>query len=288
MKSIAVIIPFYNVGASIFDAIKSLQLQTFKDWTVVLVDDGSSDDTSIALQKIVNENIILIKIEENSGRGFARQKGLEKVRELGFKYLCMLDADDWYYPNKLEVQFNYMENNPEITLLSSAMSVASFKKQIYRVIKPYETWEKFYCKSYTDFVQLPHASSIIRLKDIDGINYNTNFKFSEDLDFLRRILFNKTYAMCPEILYCYNRDTSFSFLKYYKSIRVNITSYNTLPISTYQKTKYQLISISKSVFVFILSTFGLRKMYLNKLGRKPQIEEIEDYIKLKKYIFESE
>ena len=76
-----------------------------------------------------------------------------------------------------------MENNPEITLLSSAMSVASSKKQIYRVIKPYETWESFYCRSYTDFVQLPHASSIIRLKDIDGINYNTNFKFSEDLDF---------------------------------------------------------------------------------------------------------
>jgi glycosyltransferase involved in cell wall biosynthesis len=41
MKSIAVIIPFYNIGASIFDAITSLQLQTFKDWTVILVDDGS-------------------------------------------------------------------------------------------------------------------------------------------------------------------------------------------------------------------------------------------------------
>ena len=69
---------------------------------------------------------------------------------------------------------------------------------------------------------------------------------------------------------------------------MNISSYNALPVSTNQKIKYQLISISKIVLVFILSTFGFKKMYLNKLGRIPQIEEIEDYIKLKKYIFESQ
>lgn len=288
MKSIAVVIPFYNASNSIVNTLNSLKIQTYSEWTAILVDDGSTDDSVEKILQMNDERIILITLQKNSGRGFARQKALNKVRELGFKYMCMLDADDWYYPNKLEVQIKYMENNPNITLMSTAMSFASSKNIIYAVNKPYDNWKEFYCSSFENFIQLPHASSIIRLEDIEGIDYNIHYRYSEDLDFLRRILLKKNYAFCSEILYCYNRDSSFSFSKYYKSLIIDIKSYSSLPISIYKKIEMLLISTVKCVVVFILSIFGLEKLYLKRVGKVPNTEEINNYNRLKKLVLRSE
>lgn len=288
MNSVAIIIPVYNNGESILNTIASLENQTFKNWLAIIIDDGSTDDSLDKVSHYDCDKLVIIKLEKNNGRGYARQKGLEKVRELGFKYMCMLDADDWYFPNKLEVQFNFMENNPDVTLLSSAMAIANKNMQIYGVIKTFEKFKTFNCTDYSKFVQLPHASSIIRLQDIEGIDYKVKYRYSEDLDFLRRILYRKKYAFSPELLYCYNRDNSFSFKKYYKSSQVDINSYNSLPIPYFNKLKFKLFSWFKCIIVFILSTFGMENIYLRTAVLKPNEEEINSFLVLKKLLLKGE
>lgn len=288
MPRIAVVIPVFNGELSLLNSIQSLENQTFKDWIAIVVNDGSTDNTKEIINNLDNEKFIKIHLEKNRGRGFARQQALEKIRVLGIKYMCMLDADDWYYSDKLEIQFNFMEKNPDVTLMATSMAVINKDMNIYNVNKPYQEWKLFNCTDYSHFIQLPHAPSIIRVKDIKNINYNINYKFSEDLDFLRRILYKKKYAFCPKVLYCYNRDNSFSYRKYWNSINVDIDSYNNLPISFFKKNKFKLFSWFKCGVVFILSTFGIEKVYLKRAGEKPSTNEIASFLNLKKSILKSE
>lgn len=284
MQKIAVVVPVYNCGNTILKTFKSLEKQSFKDWIAIVVDDGSNDNSIQILKSINQEKIEIIILGRNFGRGYARQKALEKIRELGFQYMCMLDADDWYYPEKLEIQYNFMENNPKVTLLSSAMSLSNKENIIYNVIKPYNEIKYFYFDDYLSFTQLPHASSIIRVKDIDGVNYDENFTYSEDLDFLRRILFKRHYAYLPVVSYCYNRDDSFSFNKYLHSTKFNIKSFNKLSIKNIHKLKYLFKSVFKIAVVFILSIFGLENIYLRNIGQKPNQDDIFNYEELKKIL----
>ena len=281
---IAIVIPVYNSFESLKGAIKTLNNQTFLDWIAIVVNDGSTDLMPEFLSKLDIEKFIVIHLQENKGRGFARQTALTKVRELQIPYMCMLDSDDFYFSNKLEFQYNFMEQNKEITLLSSGMALSDKKNNLYSVIRPFEKETTFYFDSFVNFVQLPHASSIIRIKDIEGFNYKTNYRYSEDLDFLRRILFKKKYAFTPEIQYCYKRDNSFSFNKYLKSNIVNIKSFNNLDINLFQKVKYIITSSVKIGVVFILSIFGLQKYYLSKIGKIPTSIECDRYEDFKEEI----
>lgn len=282
---VAIVIPVYNSFESLKEAIKTLYNQTFLDWIAIVVNDGSTDLMPEFLSKLDTEKFIVIHLHENKGRGFARQTALTKVRELQIPYMCMLDSDDFYFSNKLEFQHNFMEQNKEITLLSSGMALSDKKNNLYSVIRPFEKETTFYFDSFVNFVQLPHASSIIRIKDIEGFNYNTSYRYSEDLDFLRRILFKKKFAFTPEIQYCYKRDNSFSFNKYFRSNIVNIKSFNNLDINLFQKVKYIITSFVKIGVVFILSIFGLQKYYLSKIGKIPTSIEYDRYEDFKEEIF---
>ena len=108
MSSIAVVIPVYNGEISLLKSLQTLENQTYKDWIAIIVNDGSTDNTKKIIDILDNEKYIKIHLENNKGRGFARQQALEKIRALDIKYMCMLDADDWYYSDKLEIQFNFM------------------------------------------------------------------------------------------------------------------------------------------------------------------------------------
>lgn len=281
MVKVAVIIPVYNGGLKIVNALKSLENQTFKDWRAIIINDGSTDDTLKYIYKYNSKKIEIINLQKNHGRGYARQVGIERVVELNIPYMAMLDADDWYYTNKLAFQFNFMENNPEITLLSNAMAIVNEKNELYKVVQPYSRITTFYFNTYPRFVQLPHASSMIKMSHLNEAFYKTDFKFSEDLDFLRRILLNKKYCFSPEILYSYHRDASFSVSKYSKATAFNIKSFNQLDVSIFSKFKYWISSTIKIYTVFILSIFGLQNIYRNRIGIIPTNDDFENFNKVK-------
>lgn len=105
---ISVIIPFYNRIGWTIEAIKSVQAQSHQQYEIVLVDDGSNDDLSALFDIIRNDNRIKYIRQDNAGPAKARNKG---VKEVVGRYIAFLDADDLFYPEKLEVQLEYMEDN---------------------------------------------------------------------------------------------------------------------------------------------------------------------------------
>lgn len=273
-NSIAVVTPVYNGEATILKTINSLINQSFNNWISIIVDDGSSDSTSIILDQYKEDDrFVIITLPENKGRGYARKIALEKVKEVGATYMCMLDADDIYYSNKLKLQFEYMERHKNIALASYSIALVDNQLDIVSVIASFPTEKVLKFKKYEDYIGVPHASSIIRMSEIGNETFDETFRFSEDQDFMTRFLINKEYAFVPIVCYLYSRDYSFSFSKYKKSLDCTEKTYSKLPITRKNKSKQQFINKLKIFYVFLLKSTGLINLYIGKLGRKPTEDE---------------
>lgn len=104
---ISIITPVYNADKYLEETVKSVQAQTYDNWELFLINDGSTD-ASLKIAKILaksDKRINLITIE-NSGAAVARNTGIERARG---RYLCFIDADDLWEPEKLEKQLHFMQ-----------------------------------------------------------------------------------------------------------------------------------------------------------------------------------
>jgi len=108
---VSVIIATYNRAHLIPQSIESVLSQTFKDYEIIVVDDGSSDNTKELLKNRYGESIIYIGKEKNEGLSAARNIGVKAAKG---KYLAILDDEDIWLPEKLEMQIRLMQKNPSL------------------------------------------------------------------------------------------------------------------------------------------------------------------------------
>ena len=104
---VSVIIPTYNRAQRLGKAIDSVLAQSHQDFELIVVDDGSEDNTDELIGNY-NSDIVYIR-QENSGAAAARNRGIEKAR---YNLLAFLDSDDWFAENKLKTQIEAMNRNP--------------------------------------------------------------------------------------------------------------------------------------------------------------------------------
>ena len=106
---VSIVMPSYNTGRFISETIESILAQSYSDWELIIVDDGSTDDTDeVVGQYLADERIRYIKNERNSGAAVSRNRAL---REAKGKWIAFLDSDDLWEPDKLKKQIAFMENN---------------------------------------------------------------------------------------------------------------------------------------------------------------------------------
>lgn len=109
-KTVSVIIPTYNRGYIIDRALTSLRNQTFKDFEILVVDDGSQDNTENIVQQYTDLDIVYIKLEKNCGANYARNVGIAKACG---KYLAFLDSDNEWLPSNLDTKVSILQNTSE-------------------------------------------------------------------------------------------------------------------------------------------------------------------------------
>ena len=114
---ISIIIATYNRKNILPKSLASIFNQTYQDFEVIIVDDGSTDNTEQLFQgDFKNSKIRYIKLPENKGATFARNKGLEEVRG---EYFMVWDSDDILYPNALETVFKIYGDNKNLAVVSA-------------------------------------------------------------------------------------------------------------------------------------------------------------------------
>jgi len=111
MPKVSIIIPTYNYKKYIGNAVDSVLNQSFKDFEIIVVDDGSNDDTKEFIQKQYSHEVRYY-YQENKGPGAARNLGLEYTRG---EHIVFLDADDFFLPQNLEIKITLLDQNPEIS-----------------------------------------------------------------------------------------------------------------------------------------------------------------------------
>jgi glycosyltransferase involved in cell wall biosynthesis len=113
---VSVVIPCFRCAATIERAIASVAQQTQKPTEIILVEDGSDDDTLVVLRALAEPYpnwIKIIALPENKGVATARNVGWAAATQ---PYIAFLDADDAWHPQKIEIQTSYMDTHPEIVL----------------------------------------------------------------------------------------------------------------------------------------------------------------------------
>lgn len=111
---VTVVMPAFNRAAYIGQAIESVIAQTCPNWTLRIVDDGSTDDTAAAVAPYLSDPRIHYVKQENSGQAVARNRG---ARAGSGRYICFLDSDNAWMPEKLERQLSLMAGAPQVGVL---------------------------------------------------------------------------------------------------------------------------------------------------------------------------
>jgi glycosyltransferase involved in cell wall biosynthesis len=109
MPRVSVIIPTYNRRAYLQEAIDSVLAQTYTDYEVIVIDDGSTDGTGEALRARYGERIYY-EWQENQGESVARNRGIALAQG---EYIAFLDSDDLWLPEKVEKQVAFLDEHPE-------------------------------------------------------------------------------------------------------------------------------------------------------------------------------
>jgi glycosyltransferase involved in cell wall biosynthesis len=118
--TVSVVIPTYNRADLLGEALESVFAQSFADYEIIVVDDGSTDDTAERLKGY--GELVRVLRQDNLGIGPARNRGIDAARG---RYVALLDSDDLWRPGKLAVQVEYMQRHPELVACSVRYSMST-------------------------------------------------------------------------------------------------------------------------------------------------------------------
>ena len=123
--TVSVVIPAYNAAWCVHKAIDSVLAQDFRDLEVVVVNDGSTDDTMAVLRRYGDS--IQVVSQSNGGMSSARNAGIRASRG---EFLAFLDSDDWWLPGKLRGQVELLRNRPELGFCSCTARVEDMEGRL--------------------------------------------------------------------------------------------------------------------------------------------------------------
>ena len=143
---VSIITPCYNSEKFLDECISSVLNQTYQNWEMLIVDDNSSDNSSILINSYSkkDERIKPLYLNDNIGAAMARNKAISKAKG---KYLAFLDSDDVWLPKKLEVQTNFMKKNNCSFVFSSYSVISDDEKPTYTISVPEKITYKRYLKN---------------------------------------------------------------------------------------------------------------------------------------------
>jgi glycosyltransferase involved in cell wall biosynthesis len=197
---VTVVIPAYNAARTIERALASVWRQNYPEMEVVVVDDGSIDDTSLHVQKMDQGNLRLIRLEKNRGECGAMNVGIQEART---DYIAFLDADDEWLDDKLLTQLPIIESHPEMSFVAcggqgvdpEGRVVATFGLEPPSA-SPREFWRVLLVKSY--IAKPTVVARRAKLLEVGG--FNEALKISGDQDMWIKLALNGEVGFVTEIL----------------------------------------------------------------------------------------
>lgn len=202
---VSIIIPSYNAENHLAEAIECAINQTWTNKEIIIIDDGSTDNSYHIAKKYESENIIVIK-QENKGASTARNTGLAIAKG---DYIQFLDADDLINPEKIELQVKLLKQNEGYLSICSTIYFDDGENILLK--EPIKNWTDGYCSDNLDFAQKLYAGEFIGSNYggmitihswlcpkyiLDSIGpWNENLSMDDDGEYFCRVIF-KAKGVC--------------------------------------------------------------------------------------------
>lgn len=181
---VTVLLAVYNGGAYLREAVESVLGQTYEDFELLLVDDGSTDGAVEALPS--DPRVRVVRNERNIGQIPSLNRGLREARG---EYVARLDHDDVSLPRRLELQVELLERLPDVALAATWADIVDTDGRIWTRVQPrIESFADFAAQVVTGRVHLVHPSLMVRrdvVVDLGGFDESLNA--AEDQDLYRRL-----------------------------------------------------------------------------------------------------
>jgi glycosyltransferase involved in cell wall biosynthesis len=224
---ISVIVPAYNCAKYIEDSIRSLFVQSFKDFEIIIINDGSTDATFYIISSLIStcpeefkDRIILINNKKNSGCFQSRTIGIKKAKG---EYVLIHDADDISLPYRIEKQYNFLEKNKEVWCVGGhSININEEGKEIGYFDYPPEK-NKDIIRGFVNCKNLVMDPTTMFRKDIfeklGGYSFDHDRFLIGDMDlWVRSILSGEKISNLLEPLIKYRFNSHGNTLKYKKEM----------------------------------------------------------------------
>lgn len=181
---VSVIIPCYNHAQYLPDAIRSVQQQTYSPIEIIVVNDGSVDDTETVAKQFETVKYIY---QTNRGLSAARNTGIENSTG---EYLVFLDADDWLYKDAIATNYNYLQQHPEAVFVSGGHDKISFResakgKGIKEDDREVES-DHYFWLLHGNYIGM-HATVMYRRSVFNEFKFDESLRACEDYDLYLKI-----------------------------------------------------------------------------------------------------
>ena len=196
--AISVIIPTYNCDRYLTQAIDSVLAQTTEDYELIVIDDGSTDDTAHVIAQIIKrydaditnkthprQGTIRYIRQSNQGVAVARNHGIQLARG---EYIAFLDADDWFVPTKLDHQWAIFDTNPDVGMVHSGWQRVDANGQRLMDVKPWIDCPQLDLAQWLQWKPVLPSAMMFRkewLLKADG--FDPRFPPAEDTDLVLRL-----------------------------------------------------------------------------------------------------
>ena len=194
---VTVFIPVFNREKYVGEAIDSILAQTFSDFEILLVDDGSTDHSVDMIRSYADPRIRLVCNEKNLGIPKTRNKGVELARG---QYMAMLDSDDRAYPDRVEKQVSFLDTHPEYAQVGSWCRMMDAQGHPLNKVKRQPAWPDDIHAQLLFRCAMSNRSIMARTAILQEYRYRNDYPRCQDYELHVRLAKHYKLGNLPECL----------------------------------------------------------------------------------------
>lgn len=284
MPKVTVVIPTYNAIAYLPSTLDSVIKQTFTDFEVLIIDDGSSDDTVEWASQLVDARVRLI-VQENQGVAVARNKGIANAKG---EYVAFLDADDLWEPTKLEKQVKCLEENPQVGLVNTSILNIDEQGNLLGAVDAHDVQGNVLKYIVEENLILCGSAPMVRRSCLEAVQgFDQTLMSAEDWDLWIRIAARYEFAVVrePLVLYRQHLNSKSNNIERHLKHRLKVIDKTFETVAKdLQPLKERALGrayLSVAWKLFVQKDYKTSTMYRQKaLSYYPQLRFGENYIRL--------
>lgn len=278
---LSIIVPVYNAEPYLRDSVGSILAQTYDNFEIVMVDDGSTDGSLALCEELASEDKrIRVFHKENGGVASARNFGLDKISG---DYIGWVDSDDIVSPIMYETMMSFaIEHNADIVQCfhtrETAKLITQFSDDIkIEILNSIESLKRIYRSHYTNSLSL--CTKVYKREVFDGIRFTEGTAFEDDEIVPRLVERGQKNVFFDEPMYCYvKHENSIITAPKVKNIMA-LTSTLEKRMQHFKTLDSELYTLSQKNFFWYIRYKSFEKVFVNTDVQRQAIDMIKKYRK---------